>query len=298
MGWELLGRPKTHKVTKALAKQFAEMEAAPRDRPLSERRLLVYNQLLAAGQFRPVTWASAICKETGDIYRVNGKHTSTMLSGLEKMPDFYVTVEEYECETLEDVAHLYATFDSKMQSRSANDIYQSFAGTIKELNEVSRASVTLAINGLSYAQWGEAVHSHQPAERAELLIDNTNFVLWVDELVHGAADGEKKRRSYDLMKMPVCAAMYGAWSKNRSDATKFWTAVRDETGSKPDLPDRKLAKYLSTVASERQGSRARRAKHAGNREIYVKCLHGWNAWRKGETTNLNYYAEAKIPAVQ
>src|SRR4051812_22803639 len=111
MGWKLTGRPKTQKVTKALAKAFVDMEAAPHDRPLSERRLQVYEKLLYMGEFRPVTWASAYCVETGETYRVNGKHTSIMLSGLEVLPDFFVTIEEYECDTLQDVAKLYSTFD-------------------------------------------------------------------------------------------------------------------------------------------------------------------------------------------
>lgn len=109
MSWKLISRPKTQKVTKALAKQFAEMDAAPHDRPLSERRLQVYTRLLNEGQFRPVAWTLATCRETGGTYRINGKHTSVMLSNLEDIPEFYVTIEEYSCDTLEDVARLYAT---------------------------------------------------------------------------------------------------------------------------------------------------------------------------------------------
>ena len=51
MSWKLIDRPKTLKVTKTLAKQFCEMEPAPHDRPLSERRLQVYQKLMNQGQF-------------------------------------------------------------------------------------------------------------------------------------------------------------------------------------------------------------------------------------------------------
>lgn len=114
MGWQLDGIPKTYKVTPKLATEFAEMEAVNIDRPLSERRLQVYERQVHSGGFRPVTWAKAYCTETDAIYRVNGKHTSTLFSRLPKelLNDLHVIIEEYICDTLGDVANLYSTFDS------------------------------------------------------------------------------------------------------------------------------------------------------------------------------------------
>jgi hypothetical protein len=89
--------------------------------------------------------------------------------------------------------------------------------------------------------------------------------------------------------------MMGTWLKNRAKAAEFWAAVRDETGASPSLPDRKLARYLLTVGVDTGGG-ARRVKTASSREVHVKCIHAWNAWRAGETTNLNYYPDAKTPS--
>src|SRR5262249_19606940 len=132
MPWKLVGRPKTIRMTRSFAQEFAQMDPCPHDRPLSERRLSAYRALFLEGTFRPCTWARAYCEETRGWYRVNGKHTSTILSMMENIPEFYVTVEEYQCDSLNDVARLYATFDSKLQSRNARDIYISFAGTVPE----------------------------------------------------------------------------------------------------------------------------------------------------------------------
>ncbi len=74
--WKLLDRPKTLKASKSLAEKYAEMEPCLRERPLSETRLQVYNRLFREGQFRPVTWASAFCTETGELYRVNVLQTT------------------------------------------------------------------------------------------------------------------------------------------------------------------------------------------------------------------------------
>ncbi len=297
MSWRLIGKPATQKVTKKLAKEYAEMEAAPCDRPLSERRLAVYQRILSEGGFRPCTWASALCVETGGLYRVNGKHTSMMLSGLDVVPEFFVTVEEYECDTLEDVARLYSTFDSQMQSRTAKDIYSSFAGTVPELREVANRTICLAASGMSYKEGWEMKPA---AERAELLLEHPEFVLWLNELWTAGRDDRVAngyRQSKHLIRQPVVAAMFATWQKAKANASEFWSAVRDETGVSPKLPDRTLARYLLTVGVD-SGSGSARVRKAQPREFYVKCLHAWNAWRKGEATNLNYYPDKDVPAVK
>lgn len=299
MGWTLKERPKTMRVTRALARQYAEMEPVPHDRPLSERRLAVYQQLLKQGLFRPVTWAAAFCKATGGTYRVNGKHTSTMLSGLEQLPEFYVVVEEYLCDTLEDVVQLYATFDSKMQSRTASDINMSFAGTVPQLAGMHRRFVNTAVSGLSWALLGERCAHSQPAERAELLLEHTDFVLWLHDLFCGGGVTITTSAKHLARQAPT-AAIFVTWQKNKADALSFWTAVRDETGEKPDFPDRKLAKYLLNTASDKgMGGRYKvSSRVAVPREMYAKCMHAWNSWRSGEDTDLRYYADKPLPTAR
>lgn len=303
MTWKLIGKPRTQKVTKFLATQFAEMDPAPRDRPLSERRLQVYQRILKEGGFRPVTWASAVCKETGGVYRVNGKHTSVMLSTASPLPDFYVTIEEYECDTLEDVAKLYGTFDSNLQSRSARDIYLSFASTVKELVGLPDRTISLAVAGMSMHLTGSGTPGSksrdQAADRAELLLEHPDFVVWINNILTSGSAARSKQegraQSRHLLRQPVVAAMMGCWQKNKIQATEFWAAVRDETGARPDLPDRKLARYL-TVTGVDSGGGSRRLRPVTPREMYVKCIHAWNAWRKDEPTELKYYADKDVPA--
>ena len=47
-----------------------------------------------------------------------------------------------------------------------------------------------------------------------------------------------------------------------------------------------------------KGGGSNKIKAAPDREFYVKCIHAWNAWRRNETTNLNYYADADVPAIK
>jgi hypothetical protein len=304
MGWRLIDKPKTLKVTKLLAQRFAEMEPAPHDRPLSERRLLVYRRVLKEGGFRPVTWAVANCKETNGTYRVNGKHTSVMLAGVDPLPEFYAVVEEYECDTLEDVAKLYATFDSTTQSRSARDIYLSFAATVTELRDLPAHHISLAVTGMTFHLGNGSSTSvkgvgerAQAADRAELLLEHPDFVVWMSGVLSsGQVANRGRSQSKHLQRQPVAAAMMGSWTRAKGAATEFWEAVRDETGTSPNLPDRKLARYLMTTGVDTGGGGSRRLRPVPPREMYVKCVHAWNAWRKKETTNLNYYPDAEVPS--
>lgn len=308
MGWKLVDRPKTTVVDRKLALKFANMDSAPHDRPLSERRMAVYERLMREGKFRPVTWATADCKETGATYRVNGKHTSKMLSTMDVLPEFFVTVEHYTCDTLEDVAQLYATFDSKMQSRTASDIYLSFAATCKELKDLPVRVIINCTSGLAYAQYGgDTYYRTQPADRAELLLEHSEFVVWFHQLM--TASGEysdshpsaSKNKYQHITRQGVVAAMFLCWQKDVDAATKFWLEVRDETGKTPDLPSRRLAKLLVTSNMKTSKSYASNFTKTGKldlRQVFVKCLHAWNAWRKGAATKMQYHPEAPVPDVQ
>lgn len=292
--WNLVGTPKLHKVTRALAREFAEMETIPMDRPLSERRLMVYERMLKKSEFRPVTWAKCYCRETESVYRVNGKHTSTLLSKIDPLPEFYAVVENYEADTLADVSSLYSTFDSRISVRNASDINRAFASAVPEFQAVPARIIDLIVAGLGYAKWQDTNAAHQATERAELLLDEVNFALWVNRIL--TVDICQKESAV-LRRSPVVAAMKLTWDKSQRQSDEFWRAVRDETGASPTCPDRRLAKWLRmTTVNTGAGGRSVIGRKGGQREFFVKCLHAWNAYRRGTPTDLKYHAAAKIPA--
>lgn len=301
MSWKMSEKPKTMLASKSLVTEFTEMEAVPYDRPVSERRLHVYRQILARGEFRPVTWASVLCKETNTTYRVNGKHTSLMLSAMHPLPDFYVTVERYICDTMQDAATLYNTFDSKLAARSTNDIYWAFAATVPELKNVPKALINLVVGAAAFKKWGERYTEIPPAERAEELIDCHDFAVWLDGIITGVSSNSGMSSGRSLRRQAVVNAMLATYDKGPNKAKEFWTLVRDESAPERDDPTRKLARYLVEITlTNRAFNKAGtpKSKRADSREVLVKCFHAWNAWRKGETTNLNYYAKAEIPKLE
>lgn len=293
MSWKLIDRPKTLRVSKSLAREFANMDSVPNDRPLSERRLNVYRKMFADGGFRPVTWAKVTCKETMTTYRVNGKHTSILLSSMDTLPEFYVTIESYEAGTLADVAQLYSTFDSQTQSRTSRDIYMSFAGTVPELAEIPGIVINAMIPGIAYAKTQEKSYYLTPSERAEMILDHVDFAQWANGIVR-PPDGKNART---LSRLPVLAAMVLTYERDQKDATTFWTAVRDETGATPSDPDRKLARWLLTTNINARGGNVPLSKKADNREFFVRCLKSWNSWRKDQPDTFYYRTNVEIPAV-
>lgn len=284
-------------LTSSLARYFSEMERAPNDRKLSDRRLSVYKNQLAQGWWRPCTWAEAVCEETGITYRVNGKHTSTLFASMEAVPNgLFVTIETYACATLADVARLYGTYDRSIQARTSSDINRMFAATEPALAEVSNRMIDACAAGLQLYRSGGVVSTAQmvdPATRAEGLLDECVFVVWASQIV---GDTTKHRH---LVRSGVVAAMYATYRKSQRDALSFWQSVRDETGAKPSMPDRQLSRWLLLTSVHAAASGTLPAsRRADSREFYVRSLHMWNAWRRDQQVKmLKYYVAEKVPAV-
>jgi hypothetical protein len=294
--WELLGTPKTYSVTKKLASEFAEMEGAPNDRPLSERRLAIYERILRAGEFRPCTWAKCQCDATGQTYRINGKHTSRLFSGVDDanlLASLVVTVESYKADDLESMARLYATFDARLAVRTTADVVRSFAGSLPELSSLPLRLVTLAVTGLSWADDPTGWFRQTSTERAEKVLDNVEFILWLHEIF---AESES---CLHLRRGPVVGAMCATWRKSHKAAVDFWSAVRDETSATPTTPDRRLARFLLTTSvGSGMGVHKGISRTASPMSFFVKSIHAWNAWRKNVSTDLKFHAGAKVPAIQ
>jgi hypothetical protein len=296
MGYELIGPVKVLPLTKEAARRFRDMDGVPSDRNLSVPRIEAYRKIASLGMFRPLQWATAVCAETSGTYRVNGKHTSTLFAedGVEIPDGLIAVVEHFKCDTMEDLAKLYSTYDSRSMVRTTNDINKSFAAVDEDLSEIPVGIVSLCVTAIAYTKHGASYTQRPAAERAEALFEpqNKQFVRWVAEMVVGK-DARHIKRS------PVVSAMYDTWRKSHKASTEFWKAVRDHSGESPVLPDRKIGKYLltRTVNTGNGGRKNMGGSACAPREMYVKCLHAWNAWRRNTTTDLKYHSEAKVPAV-
>jgi hypothetical protein len=288
--YEIL-KPEVHKLTRKLAQEFAEMAVAT-DRPLSNDRTSKFRKIVENGQLRNLLWAKYWCEDLKKWLRVSGQHTSTFFTTYEPLPDVFVTIEQYRGSGVEDGVKLFATYDSRQSAKTTGDINSQFQGITPELANVSRRVVNTCVSAFAYAKYQDAYTKIPAAERAEAMLDNVQFIQWLDGLITSSAAEDQLRRS------SVVAAMYLTWKKSQKAASDFWTLVRDETGSVPTSPDRMIAKFLNTISIDSgHGARAGAMRKACPREFFVKCIHAWNAWRRNATTDLKYFHNKDIPAI-
>lgn len=298
MAWTMKGEPKTVAVTPKLAETYRDMEAVYTDRPLKQRRVDKYKQMVEEGKFRPALWARAYCKETKRWYRVNGKHVSTLFCdlNLKSYPNLRVTLEDYQCDTLADLADLYSTFDSAIQSRTATDVYVSFAATIPKLAHVTPRTLRLVVTALAFAKWpdnnGRGGNLTSQTDRAALLFDGVDDVLWLIPLL-GPIGGSNDERC--MQRAPVNGAMVLTYRKDCKAATAFWLAVKNNTGAEDMLPARRLHTHL--IKTGLGGGSSHKKNLTTPRAHFVHCVRAWNAWRTGTVLDMNYSPEESLPEV-
>lgn len=264
------------------------------DRKLKPRILERLDRELKAGYVRPFLWATVYVKETKGTYRANGKHSSYALCHLNGAfpKNATVIIEKYEADTLEDAAKLYATFDYREGARSVHDINRTYAAAIPALAKLPARTIGLSVSGISYALW-EGKSNYMGADvRAGMLGENIPFIRWLHQLFYESKEKDSRGRFphvKHILRLSVVAAIYRTYNTDKKAAYDFWSAVRDGSVPNPTDPTRKVQKMLQDVRIGRDGS--------DTRAVYVRCLHGWNAWRKGVGTDLKYYPKVATPMV-
>jgi len=282
MAWQMIGKPTTQVADHQLVERFATMTRFGGDRKLNKGRCERLRTLLDEGKFRTCAWATCHCRADGKDYRINGQHTSHVLSEFNgSLPAVFVTVERYEADTLEDVAELFATFDPRWSTRTTADTNNAFAHAIPALAEVNPRAIDLAASGMALYFGGGSRHRVTQEQRGRSIAKNTTFVLWLNGI-----DICTQATKRFMARSAVAAAMYACHSQDQEAATEFWTAVRN--ASEPDAchPTRMLERYLI-------GAKGR----TDDREIFAKCVNAWNAWRRGTVTLkvLKWFPESPRP---
>lgn len=291
MAWKQISSPKSVLCTRKLVQEFYDMEPCPDDRPYTSKRAAVIKGAIIKGTFRVADFASVYCRATKKTYRVNGKHTAIVLADLNgKFPaGLHAMVERYEADGLEDVAEIYATFDHRRSSRSPSEINRVFAGSSPELAEIPRRIANTAVSGMSFAIWEQDSIRHEADERAKLLLEHREFVVWVAAIIS---------KSPHLMRASVVAAMFRTYQRTKKAATEFWQQVTDENHASNKHPTRVLARWLLTHDVYAGAHHTGRQQLDSPRGMFIRCLVAWNAWRQGrESVELIYNPESKTPTV-
>lgn len=270
-------------LTRKFAKEFSDLPAYSGDRnretTVGRARIAWLERLVNEGKFHSPKWATA--KLGKEVYRVNGGHSSYMLSSLNgNFPTgLRAVVEEFQCDTDRDLAELFSQFDNRFSVRSDTDKIRAHIAVEESLGEVSPTDTRNAIRGIAFAISSGGDGSRlEPDEVIGLVHTHSEFILW-------ARCYMRKR----LMRGAPCAgAIYSTYSVDEDDARVFWDLVMEENHENPEHPTRKLARFLRDQISKD-------VKHVDGRGVYAKCIHAWNAYRQRLGTDLKYFPKSDLP---
>ena len=287
-------------MTRELASEFAQMTAAPGDRPLKKNIVKMLEQAASAPDtIHPYTWAACYCRETHTRYRINGKHGSHVFAKPEvPIKGVRIAIESYEADTLADVADLYATFDRPESRRSSADLNRSYAGVDEDLKTIPQNFTKSCTAGVAIAKFGTYYLRHTTGpQRSQLALQqHRDFVLFMWRLSEG-------NRAIFSKAATVAAIFLGYYGTEGVEGDpglteEFWTAVRDGAGTDPKSPDRQLRDWLLSHKSANPTRRTKSRLHSvACDEVLDKCMKGWKAWKRNRSATTPVSARTSNPGV-
>lgn len=273
-------------LTRELTERFYNMKPSPTERDLDESRVAFLKAKAEAGLLLPFMWADCTCK--GEVFRVNGRHSSKMLCELNgKFPEGLTAhIDHYEVETEGDLAALFRQFDARKSGRSPADVSGAYQGLHPDLREVAKPSAKLAIDGVSW--YRRYVVGLPPVglvgDDAYSLFNEAalhSFVTWIGETL--------SVKTPELKRPPIVAAMHATFEANAAEARVFWKAVgRGGVEFEEDAPATRLDGWLKEMAEMPKNHRP----DIKPGQYYQGCIYAWNAYRE-EKTIKRIVADAK-----
>lgn len=263
-------------LTKVLAKEIAGLPHFEGDRPWDSgegrKRMQWLSRLLDEGKFYPPRWATV--EFEGTMYRVNGGTSSHMLIGRNgSFPaGLHVLIDRFSCDTRGDIADLFDQFDHRRSIRTLIQRVRAHKPVESVLEDVSPTDVNVCLTGIAASLLNFA--QAEEDQRVGLIHDNAAFIHWAKPFV----------RRRHLTSRGVVAAMYDTYHRDAVYAGGFWAFVGEESHPNPDHPTRALAAFLKDMVRTQVGSRKWTAQ-----DVHTKCMHAWNAARKGKRTDLKVY---------
>jgi hypothetical protein len=261
-------------LTPELADQFRNLEASPTERVLDESRVKHLREKAEAGQLVTFNWSTAKLGER--TLRMNGQHSSKMLCDLNgNFPKgLKVHLDTYEVDSPEALAILFRQFDDRKSGRTPGDVSGAYQGLYNDLHDVPRASAKLAVEGMAYYRNKvEGLPAPSGDDRYSLFGETGlhGFVRWVGELI--------TIKTPELKRPTIVAAMFGTFSKNESEARKFWAEVaRGGVEYEDNHPTTVLDAWLKTAIENKSQKRELKPAH-----FYQGSVFAWNANRDGKT---------------
>jgi hypothetical protein len=259
-------------LTRELVEKHMKMEPSPTERELDPSRLKYLRERADEGQLVAFNWAQA--RLGGKMIRMNGQHSSTMLSELNgSFPEgLHVHLDTYQADTPSDLAVLFRQFDARKSSRTIADIAGAYQGLHADLADVSRPVAKLAVEGIAYQQ----IHLDGTRSKADddqyQIFDDLRwhpFIKWMGELF--------SVKTPEMKLIPVAAAMFATYHVNEGQARIFWDQV---ARGGVEFEDTAAATVLDAWLKAAKDSDVKRRLNLRPANFYQGCIFAWNAFRE------------------
>jgi hypothetical protein len=237
-------------LTPELAKQFSAMPGLFGERPIRPSRLAFLDHHRRNGTFVSPSWAVVVDQTTGQRYRANGQHSSTMLAQVDGSRDgdpgfpvnLLVTIEEFTTDNLlNDALPIFDLFDHPRAARTNTDIMGIYRARYEELEEIDLPLLVALTNGVAYYEDGRGTEGIilPPRERGGYLTraQVRDFVQW-------AASYDVTPHGWMFKKAGVVAEMFANIQAEPSAAKEFWRLVLTESHPDPEHETRELSRVL------------------------------------------------------
>lgn len=232
--------------TKGAAAAHAALAGLPGEREVKQQRMKFLQSLLETGRFAGPSWARGLCKEDGKMYRLDGQHSSLMLSELDDMdipPGLLIQMATWEFDTLREAADLFNTFNNPRSTRTNEDVMGIYKAAVPALAHLSRKFLVNVAHGVHVRErekWEdgdeEALGPYAPREHGLYFqfAEPVAAALWLSRFA-----GLKNQA---FLNQPVIVAeMIRQFEADEVLATTFWTLVFTEDGVEAKHPARVLA---------------------------------------------------------
>jgi hypothetical protein len=236
-------------LTPELAAEFAAMEQLAGERLLKAPRIRWLHELLEGHTFAGPSWAVAIQRTDGQVYRANGQHSSHVLSHLPATLTFpenlLVTIETYEFDTHEDAFDIFDLFDNPKSVRNNVDAIGRFSVQHPNLVDLDRNYLYTLAGGINAydARLPDGLLNVPPRHRG-LLFENPLY----REFTRWAAPYLDCKNHVFLSKAGVVAEILTAYIDDPDRARQFWDLVFAENHPDVDHETRELAESLKNLS--------------------------------------------------
>lgn len=244
-------------LTPELAKEIAAMPGLPGERELRRVRVRFLENKLNDGVFVGPNWAIAQHAESGQQYRINGQHSSHMLSslGAEAFPaDLKVTIDVYEfTDLMQDAGGLFNLFDHPKSARTDTDFMGISKAHFAEFADMENRFLVRVASGIDAnlhihaERTGVQAIMYTHRDQGQYFVEDRyrQFAVWLYQW--------KDAVHFDFTsRAGVTAEILDDWQAAPEVASEFWAYVFLENHQDPDHESRELVREIQSLGNKAQ----------------------------------------------